>query len=467
MYLCNLISLEKRASEAINLLIIMRIKLLALLCAVCVLHVATRAENIPAKVINSPVTVTMVSNDAANNYTGFVTHDDFPDTVTVRSDEIAQDMSADEIETLEAAKTRNDDEGMNPGAIIIGHVSDAHSWHLFDFTSKDGKEHAVAVSLPVILINDGHLDIFMSKRFKHGHADYKGYRLVGGGLSKEEIICVDPSSGMPLIDAEKTAGVDPVQVAANPVNYAKKPLDLSITKTAAAIMIAASLLIWIVLSAAGQYKKRGVNGSKGLQGIVEMLVLHVRNDIVSPMLGSKTDKYLPYLLTLFFFIIFCNILGLIPFFPAGANITGNLAVTGILAVITFLITNLSGNKHYWKDVFNTPGVPAWLKIFPLMPLVELVGIFTKPIVLMIRLFANMTAGHIVVLGFVTIIFIISESFNTAIGGCVAPVSVVFSVFIDLLECLVAYLQAYVFTMLSSLYISMAIEEPEEARAAEA
>lgn len=445
----------------------MRIKLLALLCAFCVLHFTTRAESTPFHAMDSPVTVAVASNNAANDYTGFVTHDDFPDTATVQSDEVAQDMTADEIKAMEAAKTRNDNEGMNPGAVIIGHVTDAHSWHLFDFTSKEGKEHVVAINLPVILINDGHLDIFMSKRFKHGHADYKGYRLVGGGLTKEEIICVDPSSGMPLIDAEKTVGVDPALVAANPVNYAKKPIDLSITKTAAAIMIAVALLIWIVLAAAKQYRKRGVKGSKGLQGIVELLVLHVRNDIVSPMLGSKTDKYLPYLLTLFFFIIFCNILGLIPFFPAGANITGNLAVTGILAVITFLITNLSGNKHYWKDIFNTPGVPAWLKIFPLMPLVEVVGIFTKPIVLMIRLFANITAGHIVVLGFVTIIFIISESFNVVVGGCVAPVSVVFSVFVDLLECLVAYLQAYVFTILSSLYISMAIEEPEETEAIEA
>ncbi len=437
----------------------MRVKLLVLLCVFCMLRSTIRAEDITVNnALTAPVAV--ANNSVATNYTGFVTHDDFPDTATVRDDEVAEDMPPEEIAAMETPKTRNDDEGMNPGAVIIGHVSDAHSWHLFDYTSKDGKEHAVAISLPVILINDGHLDIFMSKCFEHGHADYKGYRLVGGGLAKEEIICVDPASGMPLIDAEKTVGVDPAQVAADPVSYAKKPIDISITKTAAAILIAVALLIWIVQAAAKQYKKRGVTGPKGLQGIVELLVLHVRNDIVAPLLGNKTDKYLPYLLTLFFFIIFCNVLGLIPFFPAGANITGNIAVTGVLALITFLITNISGNKHYWKDIFNTPGVPAWLKMFPLMPLVELVGIFTKPIVLMIRLFANMTAGHIVVLGFITIIFIFSESFSAAVGGVVAPFSVVFSVFIDLLECLVAYLQAFVFTMLSSLYISMAIEEPE-------
>jgi F-type H+-transporting ATPase subunit a len=193
---------------------------------------------------------------------------------------------------------------------------------------------------------------------------------------------------------------------------------------------------------------------------VELLIVHVRDDIAGPMLGDKTEKFLPYLLTLFFFIIFCNVLGLIPIFPAGANITGNIAVTAILALITFFITNLMGNRHYWKDIFNTPGVPAWLKIFPLMPLVEVVGVFTKPIVLMIRLFANMTAGHIVILGFVVIIFILSNLFGVIMGGAVSVVSVLFSVFISVLECLVAYIQAYVFTMLSALYIGMAIEEPE-------
>ena len=169
-------------------------------------------------------------------------------------------------------------------------------------------------------------------------------------------------------------------------------------------------------------------------------------------------------MNLFFFIFFSNILGLIPIFPAGANINGSLAVTATLAVITFLITNISGNKHYWMDIFNTPGVPAWLKVFPLMPVVELVGVFTKPIVLMIRLFANMTAGHIVILGFMVIIFIMSNLFGTAVGGGVSVVSIFFSVFISLLECLVAYIQAFVFTMLSSLYIGMAVHEPHHAEA---
>ena len=325
----------------------------------------------------------------------------------------------------------------DPGSMIIGHVTDAHSWHMFDYM-KDGEEHAVAIPLPVILWNDGHLDVFMSSRFHHGHADYKGYRLVGGGAEKEEIVCVD--------EAGELTGT--------------KPLDLSITKTAAAIIIAVILLFVIVFVARAGYKKRPNQAPKGLQSLVEMLVVFVRDSIAKPMIGEKRyERYLPYLLTLFFFIFFCNILGLIPFFPAGANITGNIAVTATLAIITFLITNISGNSHYWKDIFNTPGVPAWLKVFPLMPVVELVGVFTKPIVLMIRLYANMTAGHIVILGFIVIIFILSNLFGMAVGGAVSVVSVLFSVFISLLECLVAYIQAFVFTMLTALYIGMAVAEP--------
>ncbi len=331
-----------------------------------------------------------------------------------------------------------EDGGFDPGSMIIGHVTDAHSWHMFDYYSSDGEEHAVAIPLPVILINNGHLDIFMSSRFHHGHADYKGYRLVGGGAEKEEIVCVDKAGNL--------TGV--------------KPIDLSITKTAAAIIIAVILLLVIVFIARAGYKKRPTQAPKGLQSLVEMLVVFVRDSIARPMVGEKHYKrYLPYLLTLFFFIFFCNILGLIPFFPAGANITGNIAVTATLALITFLITNISGNKHYWMDIFNTPGVPAWLKIFPLMPLVEVIGVFTKPIVLMIRLFANITAGHIMILSFMALIFILGGIFGAVTAGGVTVVSVFMSVFISLLECLVAYIQAFVFTMLTALYIGMAVAEP--------
>lgn len=357
-------------------------------------------------------------------------------------------------------------EEVDSGKIIIGHVTDSHSWHILDYKTADGAEHPVAINLPIILIDDGHLEVFSSKRFHHGHAVYQGkkhtYALVGGGLEKEEIVCVEALPG--AADDSETQqlqiGDKNYALVTDAEGNAVKPVDISITKTAAAIMIAVALLLMIILVTAKQYKKRAGQAPHGMQSLIELLVLHVRDGIVEPILGHHTNRFLPYLLTLFFFIFFCNILGLIPIFPAGANITGNIAVTAILALITFLITNLKGNKHYWKDIFNTPGVPAWLKIFPLMPLVELVGVFTKPIVLMIRLFANMTAGHIVILGFVVIIFILSNSLGMAVGGAVSVVSVVFSVFISLLECLVAYIQAFVFTMLSALYISMAVEEPE-------
>lgn len=341
---------------------------------------------------------------------------------------------------LPAVTHAEESESFDPGSMIIGHVTDAHSWHMFDYY-KDGVEHAVAIPLPIILWNDGQLDVFMSSRFHHGHADYRGYRLVGGGAEKEEIVCVDEAGNL----------------------TGAKPLDLSITKTAAAIMLAVIMLLVIIFVARNGYKKRPNQAPKGLQSLVEMLVVFVRDSIAKPMIGEKHyERYLPYILTLFFFIFFCNILGLIPFFPAGANITGNIAVTATLAIITFLITNISGNRHYWMDIFNTPGVPAWLKVFPLMPVVELVGVFTKPIVLMIRLFANMTAGHIVILGFIVIIFILSNLFGMAVGGAVSVVSVLFSVFISLLECLVAYIQAFVFTMLTALYIGMAVAEPHHA-----
>ena len=366
-----------------------------------------------------------------------------------------------------AACSSPEKETIDSGSIIIGHVTDSHTWHICDYKSKDGTEHAVAINLPIILIDEGHLEVFSSKHFHHGHAVYQGkkhtYALIGGGLEKEEVVCVEKA------DFEKPPYIaEPVEVGEELYLKLKddegnvlKPIDISITKTAAAIIIAVTLLIIIILASAKKYKVR--NGAPhGMQSLIELLVLHVRDGIVEPILGHNTRRFLPYLLTLFFFIFFCNILGLIPIFPAGANITGNIAVTAILAFITFIITNFNGNKHYWKDIFNTPGVPAWLKIFPLMPVVELVGVFTKPIVLMIRLFANMTAGHIVILGFVVIIFILSNTLGMAVGGAVSVVSVVFAVFISLLECLVAYIQAFVFTMLSALYISMAVEEPEEA-----
>lgn len=236
-------------------------------------------------------------------------------------------------------------------------------------------------------------------------------------------------------------------------------MDFSITKNVFAIFISLLLISWMFISVARKYTIRKGKAPKGLQSFVEPMILFIRDDIAKAAIGEKKyQKYLPYLLTIFFFIFLNNLLGLVPFFPGGANITGNIGVTGVLAVFTFIITTVSGNRNYWKHVVNTPGVPWWLKIpVPLMPIVEIMGLVTKPFVLMVRLFANITAGHIIVLGFISLIFIFGN-LNPGLGYGVSVVSVIFATFMGLLELLVAFIQAYVFTLLSALYIGMATEE---------
>jgi F-type H+-transporting ATPase subunit a len=195
--------------------------------------------------------------------------------------------------------------------------------------------------------------------------------------------------------------------------------------------------------------------------MLEPLILFIRDDVAKSSIGEKRyEKYMPYLLTIFFFIFFNNLLGIIPIFPGGANVTGNIAVTGVMALFTLIITSFSGTKSYWLHIINTPGVPWWLKIpVPLMPIVEMIGVITKPFVLMVRLFANITAGHIIILGFISIIIIFGQM-STALGIGVGIPTVLFMVFMDLLELLVAFIQAYVFTLLSALYFGLAMEEAE-------
>jgi F-type H+-transporting ATPase subunit a len=217
------------------------------------------------------------------------------------------------------------------------------------------------------------------------------------------------------------------------------------------MMFAALIGLWLFLSLSRSYKKTGISHPRGIQSFLEPIILFVRDDIAISNIGEhKYEKYMPYLLTVFFFILINNIMGLIPFPPPfGANVTGNIAVTFILALFTFFITQFSGNRNYWKHIFATPGVPFWL--LPVMIPVELIGIISKPFALMIRLFANITAGHIIVLSLVCLIFIFRSL-------AVAPVSILFVIFMDCLELLVAFLQAYVFTLLSALFISLAVQE---------
>lgn len=338
-------------------------------------------------------------------------------------------------ETTEEGAGNHGNEEFNAGRMIIEHIVDAYEWHIMTI----GSTH-VSIPLPVILIDDGKLHIFMSGKFHHGHSSYKGYKIESQGENKAKIVKVK----------EGTMETDP---------HAVLPLDLSITKNVFAIFVSAILVIVIFISVARSYRRNQGKAPKGLQSWLEPLILFVRDDVARAAIGEeKYEKYVPYLLTLFFFIFFNNLLGLVPIFPFGANLTGNLAVTGIMAVFTFLITTFSGNRNYWQHIFNTPGVPWWLKLpVPLMPIVEFLGIFTKPFVLMVRLFANMTAGHIILLGFMSLIFIFANM-QSYLGVAVAPVSVAFGVFMGLLELLVAFIQAYVFTLLSALYFGMATEE---------
>jgi F-type H+-transporting ATPase subunit a len=322
--------------------------------------------------------------------------------------------------------------------MIIDHIVDSYEWHIMTI----GHTH-VSLPLPVILVYDGKLNVFMSSKFHHGHDAHLGFKIEDTGAKKGKIVRVK----------EGTMETD---------EHAGRIIDLSITKNVLAIFVSAALLLIIFISVANSYRKNAGKAPKGLQSLLEPLILFVRDDIARAAIGKRYEKYMPYLLTVFFFIFFNNLMGLIPIFPFGANVTGNLAVTGIMAVFTFIITTFSGNKDYWKHIYNAPGVPWWLKFpLPLMPIVELMGLFTKPFVLMVRLFANITAGHIIILGFMSLIFIFGN-IKGMLGVAIAPVSVAFGIFMGFLELLVAFIQAYVFTLLSALYFGMAMEEHDHA-----
>lgn len=313
------------------------------------------------------------------------------------------------------------------GKMIMHHVADAHEWHLFTV----GHTH-VTIPLPIIIYGKNGLEGFMSSKFKSVDPnDHEGPREYGNYVYEHGKIHTKDHSEF---------------------------YDISITKNTAAMMVSVLVLSLIFISVARAYGSRPKSSPKGLQSLVEPLIIFIRDEVAKPSIGAKYQKFMPYLLTVFFFIWANNLFGLIPFFPGGANVTGNIAITMVLALFTFIITTFSAKKDYWIHIFNTPGVPWWLKLpIPLMPIVELMGVFTKPFVLMVRLFANITAGHIIILGFISLIFIFGEM-NQGLGIGVSLFSVAFSLFISVLELLVAFLQAYVFTLLSALYFGSAVEE---------
>jgi len=357
-------------------------------------------------------------------------------------------------------------EKFNAGKMIIEHVIDSYEWHILNW----GHTH-ISVPLPVIIYHEGHFITFMSSAFvdplthqkRPLFFDKKGERINFDqyGYDREGLFALAIMENGP--HKGKIAYINPAKYFGQheivELEEGALPLDFSITKNVVALWFSILLMIWIFASVAKGYKTRKGMAPKGIQSVFEPLIIFIRDDIAKSSIGEeKYQKYVPFLLTLFFFIFFNNLFGLIPFFPGGANITGNIAVTMVLALFTFVITTFSGNKNYWVHIFNTPGVPWWLKFpVPLMPLVEVMGVFTKPFVLMVRLFANITAGHIIILGFMSLIFIFGAMSPVA-GYGVSVVSIAFSLFMLLLEFLVAFIQAYVFTLLSALYFGAAVEE---------
>jgi F-type H+-transporting ATPase subunit a len=329
-----------------------------------------------------------------------------------------------------------EEEKFDPTTVVMHHIGDAHDFHIMDW---DG--HAVSVPLPVILWTDNGLVTFMSSAFHHDDhgsvvVEKKGMRFV---KSHEKIYYASA-------EADAHGAYIEMDEEGHAINA--KPLDLSITKNVFTLIFS-SIIIFLIFASVGRSYSDSPRAPKGLAGFMEPLVLFVRDDIAIPNIGEKDyARFMPYLLTVFFFIWFNNLLGLVPFFPGSANLTGNIAVTLTLAVMTLIITNWNGRKTYWGHIFAPPVPKA---IWPIMIPVEIIGIFTKPFALMIRLFANITAGHIVVLSLISLIFIFE---NVAMAG----ISVPFALFISVLELLVAALQAYIFTILSALFIGLAVEE---------
>lgn len=312
--------------------------------------------------------------------------------------------------------------------LILEHLADSYEWHITKVGETD-----IAVPLPVILYGSNGWHVFMSSVFHGGH-EHDGFSIAPEGKYKGKIV-------------EKDA-------AGNEV----RPLDLSITKDAASLMFCSALLILIIMFVTRSYKKGVYESKKGFVGFMEMFIMNINDDVIKPCIGKDYKRFAPYLLTVFFFIFLNNLMGLIPIFPGGANVTGNIAITFVLAMCTFVIVQIFGTKEYWKEVF-WPDVPLWLKVpIPIMPAIELVGVFTKPFALMIRLFANILAGHSIVLGLTCLVFV-TVKLGVTMNTSMSIVSVLFSVFINLVELLVAYIQAYVFTMLSAVFIGLARVEP--------
>lgn len=318
---------------------------------------------------------------------------------------------------------------INPKEIIFEHLGDGYGWEV-------PFNHHVRIPLPVILIGKDGFHCFLSSRIDHGQT------------------YTDGDAAFKIAGKDSPYKGKVVQIMPDGTEY--KPWDISITKNVCALFIACALLLWSVGAVARWHRRNGHKAPRKMVGALESLITFIYDGVIKPTLGDRAQKFAPFLLTVFFLILYLNLLGLIVVFPGGANVTGNIAVTIVLAMFTFLATNLFGTKHYWKEIF-WPDVPLWLKFpIPIMPMIELFGVFTKPAALTVRLFANMMGGHMIVIVLTLLIFIFS-AMGPAVTGGASVVSVLFSVFMLLIDVLVSFIQAYVFTMLSTLFISFGQE----------
>ena len=320
------------------------------------------------------------------------------------------------------------EKAFNASEVIFHHILDAHEFHFISWKGGDGAVHELAIPLPVILYSKQRGVSFFNFSKLHEGAIYNGYKSDAEG----KILAVKEDGSI-----DETVSL----------------IDFSLTRNVVQMILSLALLVWLMVSIGNSYKSgQGVTSApKGKQSLLEPVITFVRDEVAKPNLGHNYEKYLPYLLTVFFFILINNIVGLI---PGTANVTGNIAFTVILGVISFVVIIFSSNKHYWGHILNPPGVPGWVKVI-LVP-VEILGVFTKPFALIIRLFANMVAGHIIIICLISLIFIFAEM-STAVAWGISPLSIGFSIFIYFIEVLVAFLQAFIFTMLTAVFIGQAME----------
>jgi F-type H+-transporting ATPase subunit a len=325
------------------------------------------------------------------------------------------------------ASEENSHEDFNTVEYIFDHVNDSHEWHFFTI-----KEKHYSIPLPIILKSkQSGWHFFSSSKLYHTDSNFP-FQLAHGGENDGKIV-------EHLNDGSITV-----------------PFDLSLTKSVLGSLIVSIILIFLLVSSARKAVSSKGKAPKGVLNLVEPVVVYIRDEVAKPFAGPKYLRYLPFLLTLFWFVLFANLIGLI--LPLGLNVTGNIAVTLVLATFTFIITTLSGNKHYWKHIFN-PDVPWYMKtpIVPLMQVIEFSSILIKPIVLMIRLFANMLAGHMIIAVLVALIFLMSSVLSPFVGAGTSIISIAFSIFMVLLDILVSLIQAYIFTLLSAMYFGAATE----------